>query len=230
MRLALMQPYFLPYLGYWQLMSASSKFLVYDKVEYSSGGWINRNRAFDDEIFTIPLKKHRNSAEIRSIEISDKWPAERDKTLRKIRQFYAGAKNFYFAYPLIEDIFLYKDNMLKHFLGHSMQRIKKYLKITTELQWASETFITPGLKGKERVLAYCEKNRAETYVNAPGGKVLYKKEDFKAIGVDLKFIESEKFTYNRKGHPEIFGLSILDVLMFNHREEVINFIGRYELI
>jgi len=230
MRLALMQPYFLPYIGYFQLMAASSKFIVHDKIEHSKKGWVNRNRAFNDEMFTIPLKKHSDHCAIRDLKIADSWPAERNKILRKIRSFYGKTKNFYFAYPLIEDIFLYQEDILKHFLGHSIQRLKKYLKITTELRWASETFVSTDLKGIEMVKAYCQKHQAETYINAIGGQDLYKKEDFKAIGVDLKFVESKKFTYNRKGHPEIFGLSILDVLMFNHREEVINFIERYELI
>ena len=42
--LALMQPYFLPYLGYWQLLAAADQFVLYDEVNYIKGGWINRNR------------------------------------------------------------------------------------------------------------------------------------------------------------------------------------------
>jgi len=230
MRLALMQPYFLPYIGYWQLMAASSKFLVYDKVEYSSGGWINRNRAFNDEIFTIPLKKHFDTSEIRHIEISGQWKKERNKTLRKIREFYKNAKNFYFTYPLIEDIFLQDTRNLNFFLFTSILKIKRYLHINCDICFASDTHISDELKGQERVKAYCQRHNAETYVNAIGGQKLYKKKDFERIGVELKFIETESFGYFRGKNPEIFGLSILDLLMYNHREEAIDFVGRYRLI
>ena len=230
MQLALMQPYFLPYIGYWQLMAASSKFLVYDKVEYSSGGWINRNRAFNDEIFTIPLKKHSNVTEIRHIEISEQWKKERNKTLRKIRDFYKDAKNFYFAYPLIEDIFLHDTKNLNFFLFNSILKIRQYLHINCDICFASDIYISDELKGQERVKVYCQRHNAETYVNAIGGQKLYKKKDFKRIGVDLKFIETESFKYSRGKNPEIFSLSILDLIMYNHREETINLLEGYKLV
>jgi len=59
-KVAIMQPYFLPYIGYWQLINAVDKFVVYDNIEYTKKGWINRNRFLQngkDELFTIPLKK-----------------------------------------------------------------------------------------------------------------------------------------------------------------------------
>jgi len=230
MQLALMQPYFLPYIGYWQLMHASSRFIVHDKIEYSKGGWINRNRAFNDEIFTIPLAKHSDHCEIRQLQIANSWPKERDKLLRKIRGFYGKAKNFNFTYPMIEDIFLCDAKNLHFFIFNSILKIKNYLKIHCDIDWASETFVPSELKGSEMVKAYCQKRNASTYVNAIGGQEIYKKKHFKKIGVDLKFVETKSFKYSRGANPEIFGLSILDLLMYNHREEAIDFVGRYRLI
>ena len=57
--LGIMQPYFLPYIGYWQLLSAVDQFVVYDNIKYTKKGWINRNRFLrdgTDAVFTIPLK------------------------------------------------------------------------------------------------------------------------------------------------------------------------------
>ena len=59
-KLGVMQPYFLPYIGYFQLIEAADVFVVYDNIKYTKKGWINRNRMLrngSDMVFSLPLKK-----------------------------------------------------------------------------------------------------------------------------------------------------------------------------
>lgn len=236
MRLALMQPYFLPYIGYFQLMATSDKFILHDKIEYSKGGWVNRNRAFADEMFTIPLAKHSDNCPIGKLQIADSWPEYRAKLLRKMRSYYIRATNYHQAYELIEKIlFCPKENLFK-FIYDSLLEFKEYLCINTTLMPASQIFLgTDELRGAEMVKATCQKMFQHsyddhTYVNAIGGQELYNKEDFAESKIDLKFIKTRPITYRRGNNSWIPYLSILDLIMYNHREETIDFLGRYNLI
>ena len=107
---AIMQPYFLPYIGYWQLMHASDIFVVYDNIKYTKKGWINRNRYLSNgqiKLFSIPLIKASDSLQIRDRYLSETYPLESKKLLRKIKAAYNKSKNFHACFSVIEKCFNY---------------------------------------------------------------------------------------------------------------------------
>lgn len=232
MRAAIMQPYFLPYIGYFQLIAAVDQFIVYDNIKYTKKGWINRNRLLangTDMIFSLPLKKASDALDIVERELSADY--DRTKLLNQFRGGYARAPGFAQTFPLLERIIGHRDANLFRYIHHSLQCMCEHLGIATEIRVSSSLPVDHALKGQDRVLAMCQAVGASTYINAIGGTELYAREDFSARGIELKFIRSGLFEYPQFGAPFVPWLSIVDVLMFNPLDAVRNCIaGNYELI
>ncbi|MGH8094808.1 MAG: WbqC family protein [Chthoniobacterales bacterium] len=222
MKLAVMQPYLLPYIGYFQLMAAVDKFVVYDDVHFIKGGWINRNRILlgdREHLFTAPLLGASSNRLISELEVDSKsdW---RGKLLRTIEHAYRAAPQFSRVLPLCSDIITCPERQLNAYLVHSLKKLKIYLDIPTKLITTSAAYQNQELKGQDRILDICRREGASVYVNASGGRELYKPEAFREKGIALRFLDSKPFEYNQgmaQFHPS---LSIIDVLMFNDREEV----------
>ncbi len=216
-----MQPYFLPYIGYFQLISAVDLFIVYDNIKYTKKGWINRNRMLrngTDVMFSLPLKSDSDSLDVCERELASDF--DRRKLLNQFREAYRRAPYFAKTFPLVEQIVQCEDTNLFRFLHHSIVKICDYLNIATEIRVSSEITIDHGLKNQEKVLALCEAVGAGTYVNAIGGIDLYSNEVFREKGVDLKFIQSKPFEYVQFGDALVPWLSIIDVMMFNPLDTV----------
>lgn len=211
-----MQPYFLPYIGYFQLIAAADVFVVYDNIKYTKKGWINRNRMLQngrDVTFSLPLKKGSDSLDIAERELAADF--DRDKLLNQFRGAYRQAPYFERTFPLIEQIVRHEDANLFRFLLHSIVKTCGHLGISTKIRISSEIPIDHGLKSQDKVLALCEAVGATTYVNAIGGMELYSKDAFLGKGVELKFIKSKPFEYAQFGNGFMPWLSIVDVMMFN---------------
>ncbi len=218
---AVMQPYFFPYVGYFQLMAAVDVFVVYDNIQYTKQGWINRNRILRDgeaALLSLPLKKASDYLDVRERELAASF--RRDKMLNQIRASYRRAPYFEATFSLIEAVVRYDDNNLFRFLHHSITRICEYLGLATVMRISSQIAIDHGLRSQEKVIALCGALGAATYVNAIGGVELYSREAFRARGIDLKFIRSLPFEYPQFGGEFVPSLSIIDVLMFNTLETV----------
>lgn len=216
MRLAIMQPYFLPYIGYFQLIAAVDLFIVYDNIKYTKKGWINRNRMLvngKDEMFSLPLKSDSDSLNIDQRVLAADF--NREKLLNKISGAYQRAPHFADVYPLVEEIVRYEESNLFRFLHHSIVKTCVHLDIGTEVRVSSDVAIDHSLASQEKVLAICHAVGANTYVNAIGGRELYSAEGFRAKHVDLKFIQSKPFEYAQFGAAFVPWLSIIDVMMFN---------------
>lgn len=219
MKLAIMQPYFLPYIGYFQLMNVVDKFVVCDNFQYTKKGWINRNRYLangKDNYFTIPIKKASNHLNIIERELatdSQKW---NEIQLRKVENAYRKAPYFNEVMPLAQDCFLYKNDNLFNFLLNSIQKTKNFIGIKTEIIISSQVEKEKTiLKGAERVKNICKLLSADEYYNSIGGIELYNKKDFEENGFHLIFLKTNNFIYNQFENEFIPFLSILDVLMFN---------------
>jgi hypothetical protein len=232
MKLAIMQPYFLPYLGYWQLLASVDTFILYDNIKYTKKGWINRNRMLlngKDEMFSLPLKKDSDYLDVRDRELAGDFNP--DKLLNQFRGAYLRAPHFQETYPLLEQILRYEDRNLFRFIHHSIVRICERLDIATRIVISSEIRIDPDLKGQDKVLALCEAVGAKVYINAIGGQELYSREVFGSRGIELKFIHSKPIEYVQFGNEFIPWLSILDVMMFNANDVLQKYIATYyELI
>ena len=231
MKLAVMQPYFLPYLGYFQLMAAVDQFVLYDDVNFKKRGWINRNRLLLNEkehLFTAPLRAASQNRRINEIELQEDrvW---RQKLVRTIRQAYQQAPQFDAVYPLISDIVLFPENNLSRYLKNGLARVKTYLGISTKLIPSSGIYANAELKGEKRILDICRQAGATLYLNAAGGRDLYDSKTFRERGVTLRFLESEPYVYRQQGPVFYPSLSIMDVLMFNSPAEVKSQLSRVSL-
>lgn len=217
-----MQPYFFPYIGYFQLMAAVDMFIVYDNIKYTKKGWINRNRMLQhgkDVMFSLSLKSDSDYLNVSERELAADF--NRDKLLNQFKAAYRPAPYFAQTFPLVEEIVRYQDRNLFRFLHHSIVRTCAHLGIATEIRISSSIAIDHGLKNQDKVLALCQAAGATSYVNAIGGMELYSQETFRAKGVDLKFIQSKPFEYPQFGNEFVPWLSIVDVMMFNSKEETL---------
>ncbi|MEO8119442.1 MAG: WbqC family protein [Rhodoferax sp.] len=232
MKLAIMQPYFFPYIGYFQLISAVDVFIVYDNIKYTKKGWINRNRMLQngqDALFSLPLKSDSDYLVMCERELAADFNL--DKLLNQFKGAYRRAPYFEETYQLIAQLVRHDDKNLFRYLHHSIVKTCEYLGITTQIKLSSNIAIDHSLKNQDKVLALCEAVGASTYVNAIGGVELYSKETFREKGVDLKFIQSTPFEYPQLGNAFVPWLSIIDVMMFNPLETIKTCIGtNYELI
>lgn len=221
MRVGIMQPYFFPYIGYFQLINAVDLFVVYDNIQYTKKGWINRNRMLQngkDVLFSIPLKKDSDYLDVRERELSADF--NRQKLLSQIKGAYQRAPYFAQTFSLIEDVMKFEDSNLFNFLLNSIVRTCEYMGISTEIKKSSDIVMDHSLKNQDRVIALCRVSGANTYVNAIGGIELYSKEAFLEKGIGLKFMQPKPFEYAQFGKEFLPWLSIIDVLMFNSADEI----------
>lgn len=229
---AIMQPYFLPYMGYFQLAGIADKFVIYDNIKYTKKGWINRNRllANDKEsIFSLPIQKASDSATIGERELAGSF--DRAKLLNQFRGAYASAPAFAEFFPVLGAIVEFPDNNLFRFLRHSIEQVFDYLDIRAPLVTSSSLSVDPKEKGEKRVIATCFALGAKTYINPIGGLELYSTQAFETAGMALKFLRHIPRPYPQKSVEFIANLSIADVLMSVTREKAKNMIIRdYELI
>lgn len=231
MKLAIMQPYFLPYIGYFQLMAAADLFVVYDNIKYTKKGWINRNRLLlngTDTLFSIPLSKDSDALDIRERRIAADF--RRDKLLNQIAAAYRRAPCFAEVFPLAERIVNAEESNLFVFLNQALVHTCAHLGIDTEIRASSTIPIDHTLKGQDKVLALCAATGATHYINPPGGVELYSREAFRDKGLELSFLRPLPLEYGQFGAPFVPWLSILDVMMFNSVERIRqDFLSHYEL-
>lgn len=231
MKLAIMQPYFFPYIGYFQLISAVDTFIVYDNIKYTKKGWINRNRILKngkDATISLPLKRASDALDICEREISEDF--KRGKLVNQIKGAYQSAPYYKQCIPLVEEIIQHEGHNLFRFLYHSIVTTCNYLGINTEIVISSSVDIDHSLKSQNRVLALCKACQAHTYINPIGGTELYSKKDFLRNGIELNFIKSKPLEYLQFSGEFVPWLSIIDVLMFNSLQDIQNNLGKYELI
>lgn len=226
-----MQPYFLPYIGYWQLLAAVDRFVVYDNIQYAKKGWINRNRFLRngaDAFFTVPLKKGSDFLNIADRMIAADFDPK--TILNPLAAAYRKAPFFGAVFPIVETIVTAAPRNLFDYLHHSLVVIAAHLDIRTPIVVSSTVPIDHGLTSERKVLAICGALGATRYVNAIGGRELYSAAAFAAQGIDLKFVQSRPIVYPQYDQPFVPGLSIVDVMMFNSRDAVRAMLGECDLV
>ncbi len=214
-----MQPYFFPYLGYFQLIAHVDSFVVYDNIKYTKKGWVNRNRLLLNgapETFSLPLKAGSDALQIAQREVSDTFSA--DDLINKMDGAYRKAPFHAETMPLIEAVANFPGRNLFAFLRNSIEHTMAHLGISTPLLISSHLTMNHRLKGQDRVLAICKALRADAYVNPVGGMELYGSEEFAEHGVVLTFLKSRLTPYPQHGGTFVSALSILDVLFFTGRD------------
>ena len=229
MILGIMQPYFMPYIGYWQLMAAVDTYVVYDDVNYIKGGWVSRNNILlngQKHMFTITLNGASPNKLFNEITIKDDFK----KFARLLESAYRKAPYYAEVCALMEKIYNYEDKSLGAFMMNSFQVVLDYLEIDTKLILSSTIKKDNSLRGKEKVKHICHLLGADTYYNAIGGQELYDKEDFQTTGIDLHFVQTKLEAYPQLKNEFVPGLSIIDVLMHSDKENVIKMLKNFSLI
>lgn len=233
MKLAVMQPYFFPYLGYYQLIAAVDRFVVWDDVQYIQRGWVNRNRILlngEPAYINLPIEKAPQSAYISERKLAD-LSAAAPKLLGQLHSAYRKAPHYQAVRELVESVLKISESNLGVFLFESLKLVCDYLEIDTELVLSSSLSKNDaGLTGSQRVIALAKANAATMYINAIGGRELYREADFVAEGIDLRFIKMHDIEYSQGNDSFVPYLSMVDVLMFNSKVQIQDFLRRYTLL
>jgi hypothetical protein len=233
MKLAIMQPYFFPYIGYFQLMNAVDEFVVYDNIQYTKKGWINRNRILVNKVdsqITLPLRKASDYLDVKDRYLADSWHTEKIKMLNRIKESYRKAPQFNATYPIVEHCLLFKDNNLFNFIFNSLKLVKEYLEIQSSFIVSSMIKIDHTLKAEKKVLTICKELKADIYVNPIGGTQLYDKNEFQQEKISLYFLKTDDFIYKQFDHEFIPSLSIIDLMMFNTKDKIREYLNFYKFI
>ena len=198
MKLAIMQPYFFPYIGYWQLLNAVDTFVIYDNIKYTKKGWINRNNYLLNgklKTFSIPLKKDSDY-----LNIDDRYLFEgfdKNKLLNQIKGAYGKAPYFNSVFSLIKSIINYKERNLFSYIKNSIEAVYDYLNLNTNIINSSSIQINHDRKGQDKVISICEILNATGYINSIGGIELYDKEVFSQNDINLRFLKTHKILYKQ---------------------------------
>ena len=242
MTLAIMQPYFLPYIGYMQLMNAVDTFVLYDDVAFINRGWINRNKLLingQEHMFTVPLKEASQNKRINEVKLADdpKW---RSKLLKTIEQGYRKAPYYGTVMPITEKIINFTTDSVADLVHNSLVELNQYLGLTTRLVASSSVYDNVQLKAQERIVDICRQEGATRYINPIGGTELYDKPIFRQAGIELNFIKAKRVDYSQFNQGRNVGpdgrndfipwLSVLDALMFCDVPTVQSMLGAYELV
>lgn len=216
-----MQPYFLPYIGYFQLIAAVDRFVIYDNIKYTKKGWINRNRMLlngSDTMFSLPIRADSDALDVCQRKLSEQFDPE--KLLRQFDGAYRRAPHFAETFPLLQEIVRCPETNLFGYIHRSVGLLCRHLDIRTEIVVSSTLKFNHSLRAQDKVIAICKQLGATRYINSIGGTTLYAAEDFKAQGLSLAFLKPRLVEYRQSAEAFVPWLSIVDLLMFNPLDQV----------
>ena len=234
MRLAVMQPYLFPYIGYFQLMRAVDHFLFFDDVDFITGGWINRNRILvhgNPHYFTVPLKGASQNRKINQIRIDtgqfENWRSKFEKTL-----WHSYGKSLYFdeINQLVQAVLQSGKKYVSELACLSVEAVIDYLGLNIETSLSSDKPYDQSATGEQKILQLCKMLDARIYINPRDGATIYREEHFEREGIDLKILLPTFKPYPQESPNFVSHLSILDALFHNSREEIRHLLNGYTLI
>jgi hypothetical protein len=236
MKVAIMQPYLFPYLGYFQLISAVDTFVIYDDVPFIRGGWINRNRlnvGGSPAYFTVPIEDASSFRSIRETNVqAEQYPRWRRKFFGTIEACYRKAASYSAIRPMLETVFPEGEHgTIADLARRSLAAVCNHCGISTRVVDSSVTYDNSHLHKSARLIDICKREGADTYVNAQGGQELYTKEEFSAHALSLQFLRSIPVPYPQPpSEGFIANLSMIDVMMYNSREQMAPHLKSFEVV
>ena len=209
--LAIMQPTFLPWLGYFALMDSVDNFILLDDVQFSHQSYHNRNRIKTSQgplIITVPCKRGKKL--ICDVEVTNISTYE--KLIRSVEQSYSKTAYKEEVLTTIKSVFFRGPKMLANLNCQLIEAIASLLGINTNLVRSSE-FSVPKMEKRIRLLKFCEELNAKEYLSVPG-TLSYLKEDnpFIGSGIQLKIFSFEHPTYPQLHGPFEPYLSTIDAI------------------
>lgn len=232
MKIAIMQPYFFPYIGYFQLIKAVDLFVFYNDVNFIKRGWIHRNRILlnqKDLLFTIPCAEVSQNKRICDTRTAFDG-ASKKKLMSSIMHSYKRAPHFEAVYTCIESVIERDFEFVDELAMESVRVFCDFLSIPARLMASKDQYANEGLKKADRLIDICRQENAMNYINAIGGQEIYTKDYFAEYGVALQFLSPRQVSYKQFDHQFVPWLSMIDVLMFNTTEETHRLLDEYDLI
>ncbi|CEG28644.1 WbqC family protein [Bacillus sp. B-jedd] len=233
MKLAVMQPYFFPYIGYWQLINAVDTFVIFDDVNFIKRGWINRNNILVNnqaKQINLLLSKVSQNKRINEIELLSNDESDYLKLLKTFEASYIKAPFFNEVFPLIEKIIIYQEKNLAAYLAYLIKEVCNYLQIETSFILSSGLQKNDLLRGQDKIIDICKRLNADEYINSIGGMALYSSNDFDSNGIKLRFLKTGEIFYHQFNQEFVANLSIIDVMMFNSIESIKIMFEQYGLV
>lgn len=216
------------------MINAVDKFVFYDDVNFIKKGWINRNRILvngKDYMFTVPIVKvSQNNLISESFIQKEVYVEWKNKFLQTLELNYKKAPQFLDIYTLLRTYFEGNFYTISEMAIESVRLVSEYLDLKTDYVLSSEAYNNRGMERQERLIDICKQEGSNHYINALGGQELYKKEDFLKEGIRLDFIKTLPIDYKQFNNEFVPWLSIIDVLMFNSKEEAQEMLNKYELV
>jgi hypothetical protein len=212
-----MQPYFFPYLGYFQLMASCEQFVLLDDTQFVKSSWIHRNRILLDGAprwLSMPVVAADRFLPIMRREYT-RNPENESALFRRLQFAYATAPHRTTTFALLDRIFACEETSVGAFNANLLRVLAREFELACRIRLSSEEPKDHSLRGQDRILAICAAISATRYVNAPGGRALYDAQAFQSRGIALEFLEPRIEPYAQGGAPFVGSLSIIDVLMFN---------------
>jgi hypothetical protein len=229
MTLGIMQPYFMPYIGYYQLIQACDLFMFYDSVQYIKQGWVNRNYYVvngEKKFFTIPLSGASSNKRIMDVKVDElgfsRWKRKFYKTLANE---YRHAPFYNEILGLLDEIFRTDRIGISDLAVRSNEVVVEYIGMKVNFDRSSRLSHSE-LNSQARVIEICKEVGATRYINPIGGVDLYSSAEFTKEGIELCFISPVIEEYGGRGDLFVPGLSILDVLMYNDPKKALSMMTR----
>lgn len=228
MKVAIMQPYLFPYVGYFQLVACVDVFVLFDDVNYRSRSYINRNMIMERgkaRRITFPVLGASINKKICDLEFVE----DQSRELERIRHAYARSPNFSTIFPLVQSVLQYKDRCIPAICAQAIESIFRYLGRRCDIMLSSSLAYNRQLPATDKIIAICHELGAEDYINSPGGKRLYNKSYFESCGCSLRFLEPLDISCFLDRAPSAPNLSIIDALMWCDKDKVNEALSAYEL-
>ena len=219
----------MPYLGYFQLMAAVDKYVIFDDVNYIKRGWSSRNNILvngQKHLFNIAVEGGSQNKLYTQVNVIDDFY----KLRKTLEMAYKKAPFYRETMDILEQVFGHNDRRFNFFIKNSFSVLLDYLGVKTEILLSSDLSNDKELKGKDKILDICKLLGASEYYNAIGGQELYDRKEFADNGIKLGFVDSTIDPYPQLSKKFVPGLSIIDVLMMNSKEEIRNLLEFYTLV
>ena len=231
-KIGIMQPYFFPYIGYFQLLNMVDRYVVFDNACFANNKWGFRNRILINGapgFFRIKTLKTSQFKQFNEIEVAG-GIEEKESNIRSLECAYGKAPHFSEVMSVLAPFLTADYDNLSEYNVASNKLICDYLGIKTEILLYSELGCDENLKKQYRIFDVCRVLGGDEYINAIGGTELYDFEEFRENGIELAFLKTDDFTYPQFGGEFVPNLSIIDVMMFNSVPEIRDMLNRYTLI
>lgn len=235
MILAIMQPYFFPYLGYFSLINNSDEFLILDETQFIRHGWIERNRILKPkegwQYIKVPLKKHSRNVSIKDIRIDNEkeWAS---LILRQLYHYKKIAKHYDSIIRFLENCFSERFEHISDLNIFILKSLCNFLGIRDNIKKVSDYNINNenNIEPDDWALNISLSMNATVYINPPNGVFFFNREKFSRNGIEIRFIKNKLEPYYQNREVFESGLSIIDVMMFNSKDEIIQMLNLIEMI